>query len=143
MPDKLNIEDFLDSIEVSAFPEHGHYKDGQIGKRVEAYDESFPDLFDTDIIIVGCNEERGNGITKKSNDSVNAIRSEFYRLFYWHTDVKIADIGNITPGATLNDTYAALKTVIKEVTAINKTIVILGGSHDLTLSQYYASADNK
>jgi formiminoglutamase len=143
MPDKLNIEDFLDSIEVSAFSEHGHYKDGQIGKSVEAYDESFPDLFDADIIIVGCNEERGNGITKKSNDSVNAIRSEFYRLFYWHMDVKIADIGNITPGATLNDTYAALKTVIKEVTAINKTIVILGGSHDLTLSQYYASADNK
>jgi len=40
---------------------------------------------------------------------------QLYRLFCWHKDVKIADAGNIKSGATLNDTYAALKTVIKEL----------------------------
>jgi arginase family enzyme len=52
--------------------------------------------------------------------------------------VQIADIGNINSGASLNDTYAAAKTVIAEMIAANKTVVILGGSHDLTLAQYGA-----
>ncbi|MBS1935753.1 MAG: formimidoylglutamase [Bacteroidetes bacterium] len=124
------------------FSHDEYYKDGQIEKKIEIYDESFPDLFDADIVLVGCNEERGNGI-KLSSYTTDTIRSEFYKLFYWHTDVKLADIGDIKPGAALADTYAALKTVIKEVTGIGKTIVIIGGSHDLTLAQYYANADNK
>jgi formiminoglutamase len=142
MSDKLNIEDFLEPIDKSIFSHDEYYKDGQIEKKMEVYEESLPDLFDADIVIVGCNEERGNGI-KQSSYTTDTIRSEFYKLFYWHTDVKLADIGDIKPGATLADTYAALKTVIKEVTGIGKTIVILGGSHDLTLAQYYANADNK
>jgi len=142
MSDKLNIEDFLEPVDKNIFSHDEYYKDGQIEKKIEVYDESFPDLFDADIVFVGCNEERGNGI-KQSSYTTDAIRSEFYKLFYWHTDVKLADIGDIKPGATLADTYAALKTVIKEVTEIGKTIVILGGSHDLTLAQYYANADNK
>jgi formiminoglutamase len=57
--------------------------------------------------------------------------------------VRMADLGNIRAGASLNDTYAALKTVIKELTDLGKTVVILGGSHDLTLAQYHSYSDNK
>jgi arginase family enzyme len=71
------------------------------------------------------------------------IRTEFYRMFYWHTDIKLADLGNIKKGAGLSDTYAALKTVIKELTEMGKTVVILGGSHDLSLAQYYSYADGR
>jgi arginase family enzyme len=38
----------------------------------------------------------------------------------------------------MTDTYAALKTVISELIGLGKTVVILGGSHDLTLAQYEA-----
>ncbi|HJU46064.1 MAG TPA: arginase family protein [Chitinophagaceae bacterium] len=71
------------------------------------------------------------------------LQTQFYQLFYWHNDVKLVDLGNIKAGASLNDTYAALKTVIKELTEHGKTVVILGGSHDLTLAQYYSYANNK
>jgi arginase family enzyme len=57
--------------------------------------------------------------------------------------VKLADIGTITPGATLNDTYAAAKTVIAELLAQKKTVIVLGGSHDITLAQYGAYAQQK
>jgi len=59
-------------------------------------------------------------------------------LYNGHPDVQIADIGNINSGASLNDTYAAAKAVIAEMIAAKKTVVILGGSHDLTLAQYGA-----
>jgi arginase family enzyme len=55
----------------------------------------------------------------------------------------LADIGNVKRGQGLNDTYAALRTIISELTAAGKTVIILGGSHDLTLAQYYAYSDRK
>ena len=54
---------------------------------------------------------------------------------------RIADIGNIKTGASINDSYAAIKMVLKELLQMNKTIIILGGSHDNTLAQYFAYKD--
>ena len=66
-----------------------------------------------------------------------------YSLYHWHNEISIADAGNIKTGATLQDSYAALKTVVAELLQHGKKVVILGGSHDLTLAQYdvYATAE--
>ncbi len=88
-------------------------------------------------------KKRGARLDKKNYNAPDRIREQLYQLYYWHTDVKLADIGNIQPGASLGDTYAALKSVIAELTENGKTVVILGGSHDLTLAQYYTYADRK
>jgi len=143
MSPNLHISDFLDPINLAEISQDQGYKDGQVGKLIDAYDEYFPDLYEADMVIVGCDEERGIGRDRKEGSAPDAIREQFYQLYYWHTDVKLADAGNIRSGASLADTYAALKTVIRELTAIGKTVVILGGSHDLTLSQYYTYADKK
>jgi len=139
----LNIIDFLDPINLEEISGAEEYKDGQIGKRLTIYDEEFPDLLQADIIIVGCKEERGAKKGKNNYNAPDTIREQFYRLFYWHTDVKLTDIGNIKSGASLADSYAALKTVLMELLGIGKTVIILGGSHDLTLSQYYTYAAKK
>ncbi len=139
----LHIVDFLDPINLQELSGDEGFKDGQIGKQIAVYDEEFPDLLQSDIIIVGCREERGARKGKHNYNAPDAIREQWYRLFYWHTDVKLADVGNIRNGASLADTYAALKTVVSELIGIGKTVVILGGSHDLTLPQYYAYVNRK
>ncbi|HMZ47273.1 MAG TPA: arginase family protein, partial [Chitinophagaceae bacterium] len=64
--------------------------------------------------------------------------------YHWHKDVHLADLGNIKIGTTIQDTYAALKTVVRELINNNKKVIILGGSHDVTTAQYGAySALNK
>lgn len=144
MSDLHNLQDFLEPVSLRKNFSADEYKDGQIGKNIEVFEEeSFPDFFEKDIIIVGCGETRGNGTGSPGKDAPNKIREQFYKLFYWHKDVHIADAGNIKSGASLNDTFAALKTVIKELTDHGKTIVILGGSHDLTLAQYQNYVDRK
>ncbi|HXB45528.1 MAG TPA: formimidoylglutamase [Puia sp.] len=143
MSDLGNLQDFLEPVFLSKNIGKDGYKAGQIGKAIEVFEDSFPDFFEKDIILVGCSEVRGAGSTHDGRNAPNAIREEFYKLFYWHTDVKMADAGNIKSGATLNDTYAALKTVIKELTNYGKTVVVLGGSHDLTLAQYNNYVDKK
>jgi formiminoglutamase len=55
----------------------------------------------------------------------------------------MADIGNARQGASLADSYAALQTVVKELVAHGKTVVILGASHDATLAQYYVYAQKE
>jgi formiminoglutamase len=142
MSDFSSLQDFLEPVQVSRHLMKKEFSEGQIGKHIEIYEDDFPDLYDKDIIIIGCGETRGcnNNYGKTAPD---VIREYFYELYYWHNDVKIADAGNIRTGAGLNDTYAALKTVLKELSDHTKTIVIIGGSHDLTLSQYNMYADKK
>ena len=143
MSDFHSLQDFLEPVNLRKNFSKDEYKDGQIGKSIEMYEDLLPDFFDKDIIIVGCGEVRGNGSGSLGRNAPNAIREQLYKLFYWHKDVQIADAGNIKSGAELNDTYAALKTVIKELTDYGKIVVILGGSHDLTLAQYNNYVDKK
>ncbi|HUP12741.1 MAG TPA: arginase family protein, partial [Niastella sp.] len=144
MSDSLYIGDFLQPVNRHMFSDDEGYKDGQIGKRIVVYeDEEMPDIKAADIILVGCNETRGSGPMPKGISAPDAIRRQFYSLYQWHSDVNLVDIGNIIIGASLNDTYAALKTVLAELTDAGKTVVVLGGSHDLTLAQYYSYTSRK
>lgn len=69
---------------------------------------------------------------------MDLIRKHFYRLHYWHQDVSLADIGNLKIGATLTDSYAALRLEVADLIRQNKLVLILGGSHDISLAQYQA-----
>ena len=143
MNNLFNITDFLSPLNLHVLSHDEGYREGQIGKFVLAYEEEFPSLEDADLVLVGCGEARGNAAGQYDNAGPDTIRHQFYSLYYWHPNVRIADIGNILPGATLQDTYAALKTVVAELTDAGKTVVILGGSHDLTLAQYEAYRSQK
>ncbi|HZF65662.1 MAG TPA: formimidoylglutamase [Chitinophagaceae bacterium] len=136
------ISDFLEPVNRHMLSEDMGYKERQIGKLIPAYEEELPELDDSTIVLVGCNEQRGAG-TPSESLGADAIRRELYNLYYWHGDIQLADLGNVRTGKNLSDTYAALKLVIREMTEMNKLVVVLGGSHDLTLAQYYAFADNK
>lgn len=133
-----DLHDFLTAIPVHELNDDKGYTDGQLAKHIAVYENELPDITDADIVIVGVNETRGSGIFDNTLSAADCIRKQLYQLHYWHTDIVIADIGNIKTGATLNDSYAAIKTVLAELFRMNKTVVILGGSHDITLAQYFA-----
>jgi formiminoglutamase len=143
MSDYLNISDFLSPINIHEISHDESYKDRQIGYIISTYQEEFPDLDEVQMVLVGCGEQRGSGLIHGQSNAPDRIRRQFYSLFYWHQDVKIADIGNIKAGSLYTDSYAALKTVVHELINDGKTVIILGGSHDLTLAQYNAYAENK
>lgn len=129
-----DLYEFLEPVNPAFLNDDKGYNDGQLANFISVYEDELPDLAETDIVLVGIS---GNE-TMADNNGANAIRKQFYQLHYWHTDVQIADIGNIKSGATINDTYAAVKTVLAELLKMNKTVILLGGSHDITLAQYFA-----
>lgn len=143
MSDYLNISDFLDPVNLHEISNDEGYKEGQLGKVIDVYAENFPELDEVQLVIVGCGEQRGSGRLPGKSQAPDLIRKQFYSLFYWHADIKLADVGNVKSGAQFSDTYAALKTVVGELVQDGKTVIILGGSHDLTLAQYFAYAGSK
>jgi formiminoglutamase len=143
MSDFLNISDFLSPINVHELFDGDDLKNGQLGKTMQVYDEQFPDLDEADIVLVGCGEQRGGSLDKEYGQAADNIRKHFYSLYYWHSDIRLADVGNIRIGSSQADSYAALKTVVQELINERKTVIILGGSHDLTLAQYRAYTENK
>lgn len=141
MPDNLQLADFLEPLKLAEISNDEPYHDGQIGNGILIFEDELPDLTEVDIVLTSCAEHRGRGPGRKMQPAT-AVRRELYKFFNWHPSLRIADIGNIKSGAELEDTYAALKTVIGELNGIGKTVVVLGATHDLTLAQYYSHADN-
>lgn len=139
----LHILDYLDPVNIREISNDEEYKDGQVGMEIKVYDEEFPDLSEADLILVGCREERGAQRSRNLLNGPNTIRRQFYQLFHWHTDLNLVDIGNIKTGSNLTDSYAALRIVINELVGLGKTVIILGGSHDLTLAQYQSYVSRK
>lgn len=136
-----DLHDFLSPVDIHVLNEDGGYNDGQFAKHIKIYESELPDLSDADIVLVGVNEYRGSGLFEVLESAASVIRRQLYQLHYWHFDTRIADIGDIKTGASLNDSYAAIKTVLAELLRMQKTVVIIGGSHDVTLAQYFAYRD--
>lgn len=132
-----DLYEFLSPVNAVSINDDMAYNDSQMASVINIYEDEFPDLENIDIVIVGINEFRGAGFKAKEN-AADAIRKKFYQFHSWHKDISIADVGNIKNGASLNDSYSAITLVLKELLQLNKTIIILGGSHDNTLAQYFA-----
>ena len=113
-----------------------NYLPTQIANHIYFIDEDHTDIDDLDVILIGCGEFRGQNPQLPYSNAPDLIREQFFKLHYWHAEVKIGDIGNIIQGARLADTRAALLTVMSELKQMGKRVLLLGGSHDLTLQQY-------
>lgn len=133
-----SIIDFLDPVDLPQVLEDGDLKEGQIGKSIDIFQDAFPDLTHADIVIASCDELRGDGQLGSASAETDAVRKELYSLYYWHKQIKLADIGKVKTGMHVSDTYAAIKTVAKEVIQQNKIFLLIGGSHDLVLAVYEA-----
>ena len=134
----LSIQDFVEPINLDILSKDEGYRDTQLGKHIKVNEGQLPDITDADIVIIGAGECRGAGVALNGHEAADAIRAALYSLYYWHVQVNIADIGNVKLGQTIADSYAALRTVISELILQNKKVVVIGGSHDLTLPQYHA-----
>lgn len=130
------IIDFLEPVNIAQISNDEGFKETQLGRHIAVYDAEFPDISGSDMVLIGCGEMRGSGIQYNKTDAPDTIRSEYYKLFHWHTAVTVADLGNVKTGATLQDSYAALRTVVSELVEMGKKVVIIGGSHDNTTAQY-------
>jgi formiminoglutamase len=103
--------------------------------QVELYDDE-ASISGKQIAILGVLEARNFPEGEGIENGPDVIRSEFYKLTPFDDYTKIIDLGNITPGERVEDTYFALSQVCKTCIKANVLPIIIGGSQDLTFGQY-------
>jgi len=93
-------------------------------------------VWDTDhlphIVILGLPEGRGS-LCHQVAAAPDAIRRHLYELTSFPPEINIFDLGNLRSGKELKDTYAAVKIVAEELSALNIHLLVLGGSQEMTV----------
>lgn len=124
----------LESIEFASKPTFP-----QLGDNVIAYTEgNFPDLQGIRLAIVGIMDDRNAANNSGCAQAPDEIRRKLYPLALPHLDTRIADLGNIKPGQTPEDTYYAVTQTVYKLLERNITVILLGSGQDHTFAAYRA-----
>ena len=113
-----------------------------MGNHIELHTETkgLPELKGLDVAIIGLHEYRNSFFANTQYD-INSFRKEFYGLYPGNWSVKIADLGDLPNGSTVNDTYFAVKEIGYHLKQMNIIPIFIGGSHDMIFPLYQVFQD--
>jgi formiminoglutamase len=120
------------SIYFSSFGDSSNSSLEQIGSQIHVNSEnSFypPDKYEIALLFV---PEYRNSSAEQNEKYIHIIREKFYALFPGTWNTKVTDLGTIAPGETVEDTYTAVRDVVKELIKNHVFPIVIGGSQDLT-----------
>lgn len=125
--------------EISNLLQRSEETSGKLSENISGYinEDNFPDWEQSKLIILGVNDDR-NSDNKGSSKAPDEIRKSLYKLYSPKFGFTISDLGNINAGHSLNDTFFALSSAIKEIVKKNITVIVLGGTQNLTYACYKA-----
>ena len=132
------VFDFLQPISTSVEEYISKLSNQTLGKKVVFHTQTdFPVLDNIAIAIITVNEFRGS---EKDNDdfSFDYFRKQFYSLFPGNWNASIVDLGTIEAGASIEDTYFVVKSLVAELIKKRIIPVVIGGTQDLTYPMYRA-----
>ena len=136
----LDYSDFFKPLDLNSIAGGNQFLATQLGNLCSIHTSAsgWPDISDCHFAIIGVNEDRPAVSNNGTADAPDEVRKYLYRLFQGNWSVKLADLGNIAPGATPQDTDFAIKTVMGGLLRKNIIPIVIGGSHHLTYAQYLA-----
>ncbi len=137
----MNLAIFFEPLNEDEFAAFN--KPRTLGAYTSRFVSKFPDWRGADIAIIGINETRGRyqaGQDAQDHEEAPAlaVRKKLYTLNKSAGRCQLADLGNLRPGITLEDTYLRLKEIVELLIAHNTIPILIGGSHDLEYGQYLA-----
>jgi formiminoglutamase len=134
----MSLSDFFSPLNVNKFSPKAGFYTSQLGLKTVFFADTFPELVENeyDIAIFGVQDDRAAVNNEGCGLGPDYFRAQFYVLNEGAYDSKLVDLGNIKAGATIADTYVAVKTVVAELMKLNIVPVIIGGGQDLTYAQY-------
>ncbi len=95
-----------------------------------------PDLEKIDVAILGVRENRNDINYLGENLNFDTIRKSLYELYPGNWSTNMVDLGDITPGNEVSDTYYLVQEVLSALLVKNIIPIIIGGSQDLAYAQY-------
>lgn len=130
------VFDFLQPVSASVEEFISKLSNQTLGKKVALHTQTdFPVLENVSLAIIMVNENRG--ANKVNEDfAFEDFRKQLYSLFPGNWNASIVDLGTIEAGASVEDTYFVVKSLVAELIKKRIVPVVIGGSHDLTYPMY-------
>lgn len=117
--------------------------DSALGNSIKQLNDDSLDITKTDLAIIGVTDNRGTSVNVGVSEAADRFRQKFYRLKKSNSTYRIVDLGNLQNGEAYQDTQDRLKEVCEHLMAAKVTPIIIGGTHDMALSQYLAYESKK
>ncbi len=138
----MSLSDFFSPVDLKKIAPKNGYFNSHLGNQIVHYSVDFPDLetHKFDMAFIGVQDDRQAINNQGCALGADYVREKLY-LLYEGSKTNIADLGNIKQGATITDTYFAVRTVVAELIKKDILPVIIGGGQDLTYAQYMAYGD--
>lgn len=128
--------DFLSPVETNLIIDIKRLSSQHLSNKVVFHtEEDFPDISKIKIAIIGVPDHRGASSFNNECD-LSLVRLNLYSLFPGNWSSTIADLGDILPGNSPEDTYFALQKVVSKLLKNSVIPIIIGGSQDLTYALY-------
>lgn len=138
------IEEILSPVDPGQLLKGYRILDNQFFHHIDIHTEAgFPDWESAKLALIGVMDDRGSVQNAGCAQGPDIIRKHLYRLDKGVAPLQMVDLGNLEPGATLTDTYAALAQIVSELLVRQVIPIIIGGGHDLTYGQYQGYAKNE
>ena len=131
----MDFSEYFESININQGDLDFNYSAKQFINRIELYNDQ--DVSNFNIAIIGVGEERSSN-NEGCATAPNHVRKYLYRLIGFEPSTKIIDLGNLKVGATVEDTYFALSSILENLIKHDVLPIIIGGSQDLTYANFLA-----
>jgi formiminoglutamase len=138
-----DIAHFFSPVNTDDISGYTTLKEFQFGNLFSIYREegNFPELENIDLAIVGVAEDRNAENNSGCKYAPDAVREYLYKLYGGSFNIRVADLGNINPGHTTEDTFFAIRSTVDQLIRRNVVPIIIGGSQDLTYGQFLGYKD--
>ncbi|MEL6589985.1 MAG: formimidoylglutamase [Bacteroidota bacterium] len=133
----MDLSVFFAPIEEANSQLREHLSASSWGRNIQVYDPEFPDWRYSDLILIGCLEARGSQYPELA-EAAGVIRNRLYQLSVADEAMKVADLGNLKAKDSPEAYYEMMAYVLDQLFREGKTVILLGGSQDLTYGQYLA-----
>ncbi|TFH35580.1 MAG: hypothetical protein E4G95_06720 [Bacteroidia bacterium] len=125
----INLSDYFDPVSIEK-PIWVHLAEpSTLAHNITINTASKPitDISEYRLAIIGIPDDRRSP-NKGSGEAPDVIRQSLYQLSRLPGKIRIADLGNLKKGPSFEDTLAALRDVLLELSENNTTTLLLGGS---------------
>ncbi|MGB0882018.1 MAG: formimidoylglutamase [Vicingaceae bacterium] len=131
----MDFSEYFEPVNINQGDLDYNYTSKQFVNKINLFEDQ--EVTDYNIAIIGVGEERNANNTGCST-APNHVRKYLYRLIGFDSATKIIDLGNLKIGATIEDTYFALSSILEYLLKKDVLPIIIGGSQDLTYANFLA-----
>ncbi len=135
----MDLNNYFEPVSLEKQTESALSGEFLFGRNLRIHTASAPidEISNYQIAILGVTEDR-NSMNTGCSEAPDAIRRKLYELSRVNEKLRIIDLGNLKQGARPEDTYFGIRDVMTDLLNNQVTVIVLGGTQDITSGIYMA-----